>query len=116
MSRLKLLLPMLALTLAGCASSQVDAPYEACAQNDGCSNGTGCIASTLPVATFQGFFCSTPCNSDNDCLQDLTNFAAICVNAACYIQCPASGNNCPYGTACVSFVDQDNFETDLCTP
>jgi hypothetical protein len=116
MSRLKLLLPMVALVLAACASSPVDAPYDFCASGDSCSNATVCIATTLPLAN-SGFFCSNFCNNDNDCLQDTTNFATICVNQACYITCPTSGNNCPYSSSCADFTDSNTGDiVSLCTP
>jgi hypothetical protein len=119
MVRLRMLLPMLALALAACGGSsrQIDLPYESCSPNDGCTQGTGCIQTSLPAsAGFTGSSCSTGCNVDSDCLQDLQNFEAICVFSQCYIQCPQGNSTCPYGTGCVSFLDQQNFETDLCTP
>jgi hypothetical protein len=114
-----MLLPVLALALAGCSSSsQVDLPYETCVPSDGCSQGTGCIKSSLPVsAGFSGNFCSTGCSTDRDCLQDLQNFAAICVEQECFIQCPQGGATCPYGTGCVTFTDDQTGDLiDLCTP
>jgi hypothetical protein len=120
MARLRMLLPALALALAACSSGssvQVDLPYESCVPSDGCTQGTGCIQSSLPpTAGFTGTFCSTGCNRDSDCLQDLQNFAAICVNAECYIQCPQGNGTCPYGTGCVSFADDVGTIVDLCTP
>lgn len=117
MSRLRMLLPLLTFALAACGGGQLDQPYDVCAANDRCDQGTVCIQSTLPVV-FSGFFCSNGCNIDQDCLQDFSNFPSICVNSACYLSCDGQvgSRTCPYGTECVSFVDQNNFETDLCTP
>jgi hypothetical protein len=112
--------PIVVLSFAAlfaCASSTVDQPYESCTASEGCTQGTGCIESTLPAsAGYTGNFCSTGCNNSNDCLQDLSNYAAICVNGACYIQCPAGGQTCPYGTGCLDFTDQNNDIVSLCTP
>jgi hypothetical protein len=110
--------PLLALFLAACGGGgQVDAPYESCALNEGCSQGTGCLASTLPASTgYTGASCTTGCNASGDCLQDLSNYAAICVNSQCYIQCPQGSSTCPYGTGCVTFTDQEGIAVDICTP
>jgi hypothetical protein len=104
--------------LAGCATqNNVDQPYESCDLNEGCSQGTACLQTTLPAsAGYTGASCTTPCNVDADCLQDLSNYAAICVNQQCYIQCPNGGQSCPYGTGCVTFSDQAGFPVDTCTP
>jgi hypothetical protein len=113
-----LLFAVLALVLAACGTNQqVDAPYEACTLREGCSQGTACLQTTLPSsAGYTGASCTTNCNADSDCLQDLQNYAAICVNAQCYIECPQGNSTCPYGTGCLSFTDQDGLETDICTP
>ena len=100
----------------GSGGATIDAPYESCGQYDGCSGGTACIQSTVPTGYYAGYFCSNGCNSSADCLQDLNNYDAICVNGACYIQCPTGGQTCPYGTGCFAFTDQTNSEVDLCTP
>jgi hypothetical protein len=118
MARLRIMLPMLALCLAACGGGggQVDAPFDFCAQNDGCSQGTACIPSTLPLV-FNGFFCSANCNVSSDCPQDFTNFPTICVNQACYLSCPAGSNSCPYTSSCATFQDDQTGELlDLCTP
>ena len=105
------------LAAAACQSNNVDAPYEACTLNDGCSGGTACLQTTLPAsAGYTGASCTTGCNADADCLQDLSNYAAICVNQQCYIECPNGGANCPYGTGCLTFTDQAGFPVDVCTP
>jgi hypothetical protein len=116
MSRLRMLLPLLTLALAACASSPLDGAYEACNPGDACDQGTVCVETTLPAsAGFQGTFCTNGCNTSNDCLQDLSD-SVLCVNSQCYFQCPANGGACPNGTACLSFQDQNGVETDLCTP
>ena len=106
------------LVLAGCGPLVVvDNPYESCSAGDACGQGTACYQSSLPAsAGFTGNLCSTPCNDSSDCLQDLTNYAAICVNSLCYIQCPTGGSTCPYGTGCVQFSDQSGNAVNLCTP
>jgi hypothetical protein len=117
MSRLTIGLSLAALLFSGCASSTIDAPYESCTQADGCSNGTACLQTTLPAGSgFTGELCTTGCNTSQDCLQDLSNYAAICVNAQCYIQCPSGGSTCPYGTGCLQFSDQNGDAVNLCTP
>jgi hypothetical protein len=102
---------------AGCNGPVIDSPYESCAPGEGCSQGTICLATTLPAsAGYTGDLCTNYCNSSADCLQDLTNYAAICVNTQCYIQCPGGGSTCPYGTACLVFTDQGGNPVSLCTP
>jgi hypothetical protein len=116
MSRLKLLLPMLALTVAACSSAPVDGAYEQCVQGDACDQGTVCIPTSLPPSLgFGGDLCTNSCNVANDCLQDLSD-SVLCVNQQCYFQCPINGASCPNGTACLSFQDEEGFEVDLCTP
>ncbi len=107
-----------ALVAVGCGTNRrVDGPYQACAPGDGCAQGTVCAGSTLPAsAGYTGNLCTTGCNTTNDCLQDLSNYAAICVNSQCYIQCPQGGSTCPYGTGCLTFQDQSGNRIDLCTP
>ncbi len=102
----------------GGPSGVVANPYESCDPNvDVCAGGTDCLDTTLPVsAGFTGSLCTVACNFDTDCPQDLTNFAAICVNSQCYTQCPNGGSSCPYGTSCISFSDDGGNEVDLCTP
>lgn len=115
MTRLSLL--FLALLAVGCGGRTVDQPYETCVHGDACTQGTVCADTTLPAsAGFTGSLCTNGCNTDGDCLQDLTNYAAICVNTQCYIQCPTGGSNCPYGTGCLTFTDQNGNPIDICTP
>jgi hypothetical protein len=104
--------------LAACTSpAPVDQPYESCTLNEGCSQGTGCLATTLPAsAGFTGASCTTGCSQDADCLQDLNNYDAICVNGQCYIECPGGGASCPYGTGCLNFSDQNGGDVTVCTP
>ena len=112
----------LAFSFFGCGGGGggtvvVDQPYESCQAGDVCDQGTVCSATTLPVsAGFTGNLCTVQCNVDTDCPQDLSNFASICVNGQCYTQCPDGGANCPYGTGCVTFQDQDANEFNICTP
>lgn len=109
---------LLLLLLAGCWDSRpLDSPYQSCNQGDGCGQGTGCLATTLPAsAGYTGSFCTTSCGTSNDCPQDLSNYAAICVNSQCYIQCPSGTSTCPYGTGCLTFSDQYGNPVNLCTP
>lgn len=101
----------------GSYGGTVAAPYESCTLQDGCTNGTACLPTTLPAsAGYTGYSCTNGCNADRDCLQDLNNYAAICVNAQCYIRCPNGSQTCPYGTGCVSFADQEGFLVNVCTP
>ena len=92
--------------------------YETCDDRvDVCPGGLTCTPSSLPAsAGFTGEFCSSGCNFSTDCLQLVANYDAICVNSLCYIQCPAGGGTCPYGTGCLEFADQDGNPVDLCTP
>jgi hypothetical protein len=115
------LLIALTLSMFGCGGGNtviVDDPYESCDPNtDVCSQGTACLGTTLPAsAGFTGSLCTVTCAVDTDCPQDITNFAAICVNDQCYTQCPNGGANCPFGTACITFSDQDGNPIDICTP
>jgi hypothetical protein len=116
MTRLRILLPMLALTLAACGGGgQVDAPYDVCAARDGCSGGTACIQSSL-AGVFTGFFCSAGCSADSDCPQDFSNFPSICLDNACYLSCPTTNSSCPYGSTCNEFSDQTGTPTFACVP
>ncbi len=111
----------LALSVVGCGggggTGVIASPYESCQPGDDCTQGTDCLETTLPVsAGFTGALCTVGCNTDLDCPQDLTNYAAICVNDQCYTQCPDGGALCPYGTGCVTLQDQNGFDFNLCTP
>lgn len=110
----------LALSVIGCGgggSGVIASPYESCQPGDTCTQGTVCSETTLPVsAGFTGALCTVGCNTDQDCPQDLNNYAAICVNGQCYTQCPAGNSTCPYGTGCVTLQDQNGFDFDICTP
>jgi len=95
----------------------VDSPYQACDPADACDQGFACLPTTLPAsAGFTGYLCTVECNTQADCPQDLSNFASICVNGQCYIQCPDGGGSCPYGTGCLTFSDQSGALIDVCTP
>ena len=102
----------------GCHPLVTANAYESCDDTvDTCPGGLACLVSTLPAsAGFTGEFCSTSCNFATDCPQLIANFDAICVNSLCYIQCPNGGANCPYGTGCATFADQNGDAVDLCTP
>jgi hypothetical protein len=106
--------------LASCgggAYQQVDGAYESCVDGDACDANLTCTTSTLPSNDgFTGEFCTSGCNTSDDCAQDLSNYASICVNQQCYTQCPDGGGNCPYGTGCIAFTDQDGNAINLCTP
>ncbi len=108
-----------ALLLVGCGGPVIvyDDPYESCTPSETCTQGTACYPTSLPAsAGITGYLCTVSCNYDTDCPQDLTNYAAICVNNQCYIQCPVGGVTCPYGTGCVQFSDQGGNLINLCTP
>jgi hypothetical protein len=111
------LLLLLSLSVACGPVVVVDDPYESCNPGDSCSQGTACLATTLPASSgFTGSLCTVSCNTSNDCPQDLTNFASICVNSQCYTQCPSGGASCPFGTGCITFQDQGGNLVNLCTP
>jgi hypothetical protein len=112
-------LPLLVLLVSSCVGGKgaLQAPYQSCGEYDGCSTGTFCSETTLPAsAGYTGSFCTNSCHADADCLQDLDNYAAICVNAQCYITCPTGNRSCPYGTGCLTFADSSGFGFNLCTP
>jgi hypothetical protein len=115
----RLLLPALLLALAACSPAQivVDQAYETCFSGEECQagSGTACIETTLQVFN-NAFFCSSGCNFDSDCPDDLTNFARACLNGACYIQCVGSSQTCPDGNACVTFQQTDGALVQVCTP
>jgi hypothetical protein len=107
---------LLAVLLTACGAV-VDQPYSSCTPGDACGQGTVCAATTLPASSgFTGSFCTNGCNVGSDCLMDLTNYATSCVNSQCYITCPAGGGSCPYGTGCLTFMDQNGNPINLCTP
>ena len=104
------------MSLAACGPV-LDQPYQSCGYGEACAGGTVCAQTTLPAsAGFTGALCTSSCVTSNDCLQDLSNYAAICVNSQCYIECPTGGYSCPYGTGCISFSDQNGYLINLCTP
>jgi hypothetical protein len=120
MSRFRLLLP-LALTVIACESTpapQIRAAYDSCNPGDGCVDpGFTCVQSNLPAQTFTGYFCTViGCAVDNDCPLVVGNFATICVNAQCFIQCPSGSATCPYGQGCVGFPDSTGGTSVICTP
>jgi hypothetical protein len=109
----------LSLTLGGCVivGTPVNQPYESCAAGEACSGGTVCTGTTLPAAAgYTGAFCTTGCSVGSDCLMDLSNYQAECVNGQCYITCPTGGLTCPYGTGCLTFSDQAGQPINICTP
>jgi hypothetical protein len=111
-----MLLP-LALALIACGTSvPIRQAYDSCNPGDGCTDGFACVQSNLPATTFTGGFCTVGCNVDNDCPLVVGNFATICVNQQCVIQCPNGSSTCPYGQGCVTFQDQAGFFVDVCTP
>ena len=112
-------LVMAAVLAAACGPTPgppVDDDYDTCNQGDDCADGLDCLATTLPASTgFTGLFCTSTCNTDSDCLQVPTSFAAACVNNQCYLTCP-SNDACPFGQSCLSFTDQNGNPISLCTP
>lgn len=113
---MRLSIAFVALCLAACGPI-TDDPYESCVPGDTCTQGTQCLATTLPVSTgYTGDLCTVVCAVAGDCPQDITNYAAICVNQQCYTQCPNGSISCPYGTTCITFSDQNNNAVNICTP
>jgi hypothetical protein len=105
-----------AALLAGCGTT-VRQPYESCTSDEGCSQGTACLPTSLPVfAGFTGAVCTNACAVSTDCLPVFNNFDTSCVNGQCYLTCPSGNISCPYGTTCLSFTDQNGFLVNLCTP
>lgn len=114
---------LLGITMvAGCGSSNppppsgggpiVDQPYETCYADDVCAGGLYCAPTTLPASTgFTGYFCTSGCNYDGDCLQLSSNYAAVCVGGQCYLSCPNGNYSCPYDQDCFTYGD-----IALCTP
>ena len=91
-------------------------PYDSCVPGDDCLGGLACLDTTLPASSgFSGSFCTSGCNTDSDCLQDITNFDAICVNGQCYLTCPSGGASCPYSQGGFTF-DSNAGPVSLCTP
>jgi hypothetical protein len=106
----------LLLALVSCGPTPEVQPYDSCGSGDTCSGGLACIDTTLPASTgFTGSFCSSTCNTDSDCVQVPTSFAANCVNGQCYLTCP-SNDACPFDQSCLTFTDQNNNAISLCTP
>ena len=91
-------------------------PYESCSGGTYCGGGLGCAQTTLPVSSgYTGSFCTSTCYTQADCPQLVQNYAAICVNSQCYLQCPDGGNSCPYGQGCFTF-SSNVGPVSLCTP
>jgi hypothetical protein len=116
-SILALVVAALGAGVLGCGSALPGA-YETCDYGyDACPGGLVCYDTTLPAsAGYSGALCTTVCTYSTDCPQLVANYDAICVNGQCYIQCPAGGSTCPYGTGCLEFSDQSGNPIDLCTP
>ena len=107
----------LVLSSSACSGSApaVDEPYESCILGDVCNGGLYCQGTTLPISSgYSGNLCTSGCNSDNDCLQLVQSYDAVCVNAQCYLTCPAS-DACPYSQGCFTF-DSPAGLIGLCTP
>lgn len=107
----------------GCGSSGssgnppvTDQPYETCYAGDYCAQGLTCAATTLSASSgATGYFCTSGCNYDSDCLQLLTNYDAFCVSGQCYLNCPTGNNTCPYDQACLTF-STNTGPISLCAP
>jgi hypothetical protein len=113
-----MLLP-LTLALIACGTSvPIRQAYDTCNPGDGCTDGFFCVQSSVPAvsAAGTGGFCTVGCNLDTDCPLVVGNFATICVNQQCYIQCPTGGANCPFTQACVPFTDQTGATLQICIP
>lgn len=118
-----------AVMAASCGSSTpaattavTDNPYETCYAGDICLGGLKCWQTSLPASSgYTGWFCTSGCNYDSDCLQVPANYSAVCVNNLCYLTCPAGGSTCPYDASsgvaqgCFTF-DSNVGSLDLCTP
>ncbi|MGA7742320.1 MAG: hypothetical protein WBV96_25125 [Polyangia bacterium] len=113
-----------AVMAAGCGSSPsndntapiTDNPYDTCYSGDSCAGGLTCIGTNLPASSgYTGYFCTSVCSFDTDCLQIPTNYTASCVNGLCYLTCPAGSSTCPYDQSCFTF-DSNLGSIDLCTP
>jgi hypothetical protein len=93
----------------------VDQPYETCYSGDVCAQGLYCTQTLLPASSgYTGFFCTSGCTYDTDCVQLVQNYNAVCVSGQCYLSCPAGSSTCPYDQGCFTF--NDNGLIDLCTP
>ncbi len=117
---------MFAVTMfGGCGSNSnandgstaiIDNPYETCYAGDICASGLTCAATTLPASSgYTGYFCTSGCNVDTDCVQVPANYAAACVNQQCYLTCPGGSYTCPYDQGCFTF-DSNAGPIALCTP
>jgi hypothetical protein len=92
-------------------------PYESCEPGDNCTAGLYCLGTSLPASSgYSGYFCTSGCNSDADCVQVPTNFDANCVNGQCYLTCPGGSDSCPYDQSCFQFTDSTGAPINLCTP
>jgi hypothetical protein len=116
-----------AVMSAGCGSSApssdnntppvTDNPYETCYAGDVCLGGLTCAVTTLPASSgVTGYFCTSGCNVDSDCVQVPNNYSAACVNGQCYLTCPSGSSTCPYSQGCFTFVDTNQNSLNLCTP
>ena len=106
---------------AGCGSSTSTSsspdPYETCYARDICAGGLFCAATNLPASSgYTGYFCTSGCDYDSDCVQVPANYSAACVNRQCYLTCPAGNYTCPYDQDCFTFYSSDGYSVDLCTP
>jgi len=102
---------------AGCHSNAVvDQPYESCLAGEVCAKGLYCTPTNLPASSgISGYFCTSGCTYDSDCLQLVQNYDAVCVSNLCYLTCPSGSSTCPYDQGCFTF--DTNIDTlDLCTP
>ena len=99
----------------------VDYPYDTCYAGDVCQYGLTCAATTLPASTgYTGYFCTSGCTYDTDCVSVPANYAAACIvgssgTGQCYLTCPSGGSTCPYDQSCLIF-DSSTGPISLCTP
>ncbi len=112
-----------AIALGGCGSGNngptavVDFPYEGCYAGDICSDSLACVDTNLSLSSgaAQGFYCTSGCTYDSDCLQVAGNDPAICFNSQCYQSCPSGDVACPLDQGCYTF-DSTLGPVDLCAP
>jgi hypothetical protein len=129
MTRLRLLLPALALALAACGGNNnnnaVVSAYDACIPGDVCNaQGFNCQQSALPGVSFTGDFCTINCSRDSDCPVEIGNLTTVCEGAStnngigqCFIPCiNGDPSNCPPGQGCFLFNSDLGGGVELCTP